>query len=200
VSGTINAISICLYKATLAPEKFVRGIKFHVDGGADIVAGKFIVADCTEVKGPTKLVGPLYGFRTAGGAVLDYFYPYVDTCTEKYVTVEFEIPEPDVVFQFGESHEQTLLTRVEMLPAWSHLPLPLPAVDVMFSNDDLAQLDVASLKFTASTSDPTKVGIDYANSPNKVQIHIRQISAFIEGFEATTTVTRPVEIQVLPTC
>jgi len=170
VSGTINAITICFYKATLAPEKLVRGIKFHVDGGADITAGSF--SGCTSTKGPTKLVGPLYGFRTAGGAVIDYFYPYVDTCSEKYATVDFLIPEPDVAFQFGESHEQTLLTRVEMLPAWSHLPVP--AVKVRFlspDDDDLAQLDEVSLKFTASTTDATKVGIDYTNLPNRVQIH-----------------------------
>jgi len=153
------------------------------------------------LKAKTFLQGPLLGFSGSTGRVVDAIIPWVDGCQDKYTTVDFEFSEPSVVFQLGESHEQTIQTKVELIPEWSHLPVPnpKPKISFVFTND-LAQLDVASLKFTASTSDPTKVGIDYANSPNRVQIHTRQVSAFIEGFEATTTVTHPVEIQVLPTC
>jgi len=69
-----------------------------------------------------------------------------------------------------------------MQPEWVHLPLPDDANDarrISFTDDDLATMDGTTFSLTASTSDPTKVGIDSSNLPHKVQLHTRQVSAFI---------------------
>ena len=111
---------------------------------------------------------------------MDSFYPMVDKCYHKYATISaFNIPEPNIVFQLGTSHTQTLHPIVAMQPEWAHLPAP-PA-RIGFTNDDLAGANGTTFELTASTSDPTKVGINSSNLPHRVQVHTRQVSAYVLG-------------------
>jgi len=130
VTGTINAIESCA-RANGWP----KGIKFYVHGSANpIQVGS--MDNCGTYKPKAYLQGPFLGFTSHGGGVIDSFLPLVDKCYEKYATISaFNIPEPNIVFQLGTSHTQTLQPIVAMPPAWAHLPAP-PA-RMFYINDDL---------------------------------------------------------------
>jgi len=63
----------------------------------------------------------------------------VDKCYQKYARISaLQIPVPNVVFQLGTSHTQTLKPTVTMQPAWAHLPAPANLARILFANDDLS--------------------------------------------------------------
>jgi len=97
--------------------------------------------NCSAYKPKAYLQGQFLGYSAWHGSVIDSFHPIVDKCYEKYATIsETPIPEPNVVFQLGESHTQTLQPIVAVQPEWAHLVTPR----MLFANDDLAALDMTT--------------------------------------------------------